>query len=100
MVDMWGDWSLFQKLLSLLKKIAEQHKVSISNVAVRYILEQPTVAGTNVGTRLNISENIQDNSRIFDFNLDMEDDRQIDDLTGESRDLLKLIGDCGDEYRR
>ena len=99
-IDMWGGWNLFQKLLNILKEIADKHKVSLSNVAVRYILEQPTVAGAIVGTRLSISENIQDNSRIFDFNLDIEDYRKIDDLTGESRDLFKLIGDCGDEYRR
>lgn len=100
MIDMCGDWSLFQKLLNLLKKIADKHKVSISNVAVCYILEQPTVAGAIVGARLSISENFQYNSRVFDFNLDVEDYRQIDDLTRESRDLFKLISDCGDEYRR
>ncbi|MCL2932756.1 MAG: aldo/keto reductase [Trichodesmium sp. MAG_R03] len=100
MVDMWGGWSLFQKLLSLLKKIADKHKVSISNVAVRYILEQPTVAGAIVGTRLSISENLQDNFRVFDFNLDAEDYEKINYFTGESRDLFKFLGDCGDEYRR
>lgn len=99
MIDMWGGWSLFQKLLNLLKKIADKYKVSISNVAVRYVLEQPTVAGAIVGARLSISEIFQDNYRIFDFNLDVEDYRQINDLTGESRDLFKLIGYCGDEYR-
>ena len=100
MVGMWGGWNLFQKLLSLLKKIADKHKVSISNVAVRYILEQPTVAGAIVGTRLSISENLQDNFRVFDFNLDAEDYEKINYLTGESQDLFKFIGDCGDEYRR
>ncbi len=69
-------------------------------MAVRYILEQPTVAGAIVGYRLSISENFQDNSRVFDFNLDVKDYEQINNLTGESRDLFKLIGDCGDEYRR
>ncbi len=100
MVDMWGGWSLFQKLLNLLKKIADKYKVSISNVAVRYILEQPTVGGAIVGARLSISENLQDNSRVFDFNLDLEDYEQIDDINRESQDLFKFIGDCGDEYRR
>ncbi|NEP85873.1 MAG: aldo/keto reductase [Okeania sp. SIO2C2] len=100
MVDTWGGWSLFQKLLNLLKKIADQHKVSISNVAVRYILEQPSVAGAIVGATLSISENLQDNSRVFHFNLDVEDYQQIDNLSRESRNLFKIIGDCGDEYRR
>ncbi|WP_375339692.1 aldo/keto reductase [Okeania sp. SIO2G4] len=100
MVDTWGGWSLFQKLLNLLKKIADKHKVSISNVAVRYILEQPSVAGAIVGATLSISENLQDNSRVFHFNLDVEDYQQIDNLSRESRNLFKIIGDCGDEYRR
>lgn len=100
MVDIWGGWSRFQKLLNLLKTIADRHKVSISNVAVRYVLEQPTVAGAIVGARLSISENLQDNSRVFNFKLNSEDYQQINDLTGQSQNLFKLIGDCGDEYRR
>ncbi len=68
----------------MLKKIAEQHKVSISNVAVRYVLEQPTVAGAIVGARLGISENLQDNSQVFDFSLDVEDYEQINNVTAES----------------
>ncbi len=49
MVYIWGGWSLFKKLLNLLKKIADKYKFSISYVAFRYILEQPTVAGSIVG---------------------------------------------------
>jgi len=52
-------------------------------VAVHYILQQQTVVGAIVGARLNISENLQDNSWVFDFNLDVEDYRQIDNLIGE-----------------
>ena len=54
MVDAWGGWSLFQALLAVLKQIAIKHDVSIANVAVRYILSQPTVAGAIVGTRLGV----------------------------------------------
>ncbi len=53
-----------------------------------------------MGARLSISENLRDNTRVFDFNLDVEDYQQIDSLIGKSRNLFKLIGDCGDEYRR
>lgn len=87
-------------MLKTLQEIASKHKVSIPNVAVRYILDKPAVAGVIVGARLSISEHIESNSKVFDFALLSEDLEQIDAVTGKSRDLYKLIGDCGDEYRR
>jgi aryl-alcohol dehydrogenase-like predicted oxidoreductase len=100
MVDAWGGWSLFQNLLSILKQIADKYRVSIANIAVRYVLEQPTVAGAIVGARLSIAEHIEDNANVFNFNLDEEDYRQLETVFNQSRDLYQLIGDCGDEYRR
>jgi aryl-alcohol dehydrogenase-like predicted oxidoreductase len=100
MIDGWGGWKLFQELLSTLKTIADKYRVSIPNVAVRYILDKPAVAGVIVGARLGVSEHIEDNARVFTFSLDAEDLNQIDVVTGKSRDLYQLIGDCGDEYRR
>ena len=100
MIDSWGGWSLFQELLSTLKEIADKHGVSISNVAVRYILDKPSVGGVIVGARLGISEHIEENAKVFNFTLDAEDMNQIDAVSGKSRDLYQLIGDCGDEYRR
>ena len=100
MVDSWGGWNLFQRLLKLLKEIADKHGVSIANVAVRYVLEQPKVAGVIVGARLGISEHLNENAKVFDFKLDAEDYDKIEAIAAESRDLFKFIGDCGDEYRR
>lgn len=100
MVDAWGGWDLFQELLATLGQIASKHGVSISNVAVRYVLEQPAVAGAIVGTRLGISAHIQENAKLFDLQLDSADNEQISAVVGKSRDLYQLIGDCGDEYRR
>ncbi|BAY30704.1 aldo/keto reductase [Nostoc carneum NIES-2107] len=100
MIDAWGGWQLFQELLTVIKSIADKHKVSISNVAVRYILDKPSVGGVIVGARLGISEHIEDNAKIFSFNLDEEDLNKIDTVSRQSRDLYQLIGDCGDEYRR
>jgi len=100
MVDAWGGWNLFQELLATLGQIASKHGVSISNVAVRYVLEQPAVAGAIVGARLGISAHIQENAKVFDLQLDSSDYEQISAVVGKSRDLYKLIGDCGDEYRR
>lgn len=100
MVDAWGNWQLFQDLLTKIKQIADKHGVSIANVAVRYVLEQPAVAGVIVGARLSIAEHIEDNARVFDFALDKEDYQQLNAITEQSRDLWQVIGDCGDEYRR
>lgn len=99
MLDTWGGWSLFQELLSLLKQIADKYAVSIANVAVRYILDQPTVAGAIVGARLSVSEHLADNAKVFDFSLDTDDIERIKAIVGRSRDLYQAIGDCGDEYR-
>jgi aryl-alcohol dehydrogenase-like predicted oxidoreductase len=100
MIDAWGNWSLFQELLSTLKQIADKHGVSISNVAVRYILEKPALAGVIVGARLGVSEHLEDNARVFNFTLDNEDSLRLNAVSGNSRDLYQIIGDCGDEYRK
>jgi aryl-alcohol dehydrogenase-like predicted oxidoreductase len=100
MVDAWGGWALFQELLQTLHGIAQKHDVSIANVAVRYVIEQPAVAGAIVGARLGVSEHIAANARVFNFALDAEDYAQIETVTSKSRDLFQVIGDCGDEYRR
>ncbi|MBD2364708.1 aldo/keto reductase [Anabaena minutissima FACHB-250] len=100
MIDGWGGWELFQELLSTLKEIADKHGVSISNVAVRSILDQPAVGGVIVGARLGIAEHIEDNAKIFSLNLDAEDSDRINTISQKSRDLYQVIGDCGDEYRK
>jgi len=100
MIDAWGGWSLFQDLLVTLKSIADKHGVSIANVAVRYILDRPAVAGVIVGARLGVSDHRADNARVFGFTLDTEDHDRIQAILDRSRDLFHLIGDCGDEYRR
>jgi aryl-alcohol dehydrogenase-like predicted oxidoreductase len=100
MVDAWGGWGLFQDLLSVLKRVADKHGVSIATIAVRYILDRPAVAGVIVGTRLGVAEHREDNARSFDVTLDPEDQAEIEAMLAKSRDLYRLIGDCGDEYRR
>ncbi len=100
MIDAWGGWRLFQTLLRTLQSIAQKHGVSLANAAVRAILDRPAVAGVIVGARLGIAEHRADNARVFDLVLDVDDLRQIEAVTGQGRDLLRVIGDCGDEYRR
>ncbi|KAL8486616.1 hypothetical protein ACS0TY_023343 [Phlomoides rotata] len=100
MVDAWGGWSLFQVLLQTLKRVASKHGVSIPTVAVRYILDQQAVGGSMIGVRLGLSDHIKDANAIFSLALDVEDISSILEVTQKGKDLMKIIGDCGDEYRR
>jgi aryl-alcohol dehydrogenase-like predicted oxidoreductase len=100
MVDAWGGWSLFQELLTSLKEVADKHGVSIANIAVRYILERPAVAGVIAGVRLGLTDHRADNARVFDFQLDSEGYERVQSVLSRSRDLYRIIGDCGSEYRR
>ena len=99
MVDAWGGWNLFQDLLSTLKRIAQKYNVSIANVATRYILDKPAVAGVIIGARLGIVDHINNNAQVFNFSLDKSDCDGIDAACTKSNNLFEIIGDCGDEYR-
>jgi len=99
MIDAWGGWNLFQELLRKLDEIAQKHRVSIANIATRYILDKPQVAGVIIGARLGISEHIDENSRVFDLKLDNDDNDKIMTVISKSSDLFASIGDCGGEYR-
>ena len=65
----------------------------------RYVLDRPAVAGVIIGARLSIAEHLADNARIFEFALEADDLAAIEPVLAKSRDLMRLIGDCGDEYR-
>jgi aryl-alcohol dehydrogenase-like predicted oxidoreductase len=100
MIDAWGGWASFQRLLASLQRLAKKHDVTIACVAARAVLDRPAVGGVIVGVRLGESEHITDNLRTFDLALDAEDLETINAATAGSRDLFQTIGDCGDEYRR
>ncbi|KAI1892938.1 hypothetical protein AGOR_G00138660 [Albula goreensis] len=101
MVDLWGGWGLFQELLSALDVVAGRHGCSIANVATKYVLDRPAVGGVIVGCRLGVAgaEHIQDNLRSLNVSITPEDLSAIDHVLHRSRDLMRAIGDCGDEYR-
>ncbi len=99
MIDAWGGWTLFQELLAVLKDIADKHRVGVANVGVRYVLDRPSVAGVIVGARLGVAQHLADNTRVFGFALDDSDLALIEAVLAKSRDLMTVIGDCGDEYR-
>jgi len=99
MIDIWGGWQLFQKLLCVMDQIAKKHDTSIANVATRFVLDMPEVAGVIIGARLGITNHISDNLRVFSLSLDSDDYEEIKSVTSKSNDLFDVIGDCGDEYR-
>ena len=99
MIDTWGNWNLFQRLLLVLDNIAKKHRASITNVATNYILSKATVAGVIIGARLGIIDHINDNSNVFNFNLDDSDLESINQVCEKSNNLYEIIGDCGEEYR-
>ena len=41
-ISYWGGWGLFQELLRVLDTVAKKHRVSLSNVALRWVIDQPT----------------------------------------------------------
>ena len=99
MIDAWGGWDLFQKLLLTLKSIAQKYDVSIANVATNYILAKAAVAGVIIGDRLGIVDHRNDNTQVFNFDLDKSDCNAIDAVCTNANNLFEIIGDCGDEYR-
>lgn len=96
-IDEAGSWSDFQNLLPTLDRISQKHQISIANVATKFILEQSHVAGVIVGARLGKSEHIQDNAKLFRFELDQDDLNAIQEQLDQ---LNSIHGDCGDEYRK
>ncbi len=90
-----GGWEALQRLLRALAGVAERHGVSIANVASRYILEQPAVAGVIIGARLGQSDHVDDNRRLFAFTLTAQDHDEITrrraTLTRDPRRLRRRV---------
>lgn len=92
----------------MLGDIAQKHgaEISLTNVATRWVLQQPAVGAVIVGTRLGVSSHAEDNLKVFQFQLDAEDMEAINTIAlGEAQARMKAkavfdkLGDCGNEYR-
>lgn len=124
MIRQWGSWTLFQEMLHALRQIADRHQIAISsrvsssgdaeasaescsnpinisiaNIGTRWVLEQPAVGAVIVGVRPGVSDHSRDNAIVFQFALTPEDKAEIAAIQAKGRDLMQVIGDCGDEYR-
>jgi aryl-alcohol dehydrogenase-like predicted oxidoreductase/enamine deaminase RidA (YjgF/YER057c/UK114 family) len=96
-IDTVGGWAVLQKVLATAKAIAVKHRVSVANVAARWVLEQEAVGAVIIGARLGEREHRDDNLALFGFALDEADRGRL----AEAQSLLRDVpGDCGDEYRK
>ena len=96
-IDVTGGWKKFQPLLRVLQEIAKKHAVSISNIAMKYILEKPSVGGVIIGARLGKKNYIKENLKVFEIELDEADKKVIHEIQSQ---FDPVHGDCGDEYRK
>jgi aryl-alcohol dehydrogenase-like predicted oxidoreductase len=89
-IDDFGGWTLFQELLATLDRIARRHGATIMNVATRWVLDRPHVAGVIVGARY--ADHLDANLGVFKLKLDAADRAAIDGV------LAKRQGPHGDTY--
>lgn len=85
--------------MSLLSVAFPQFLTIVIMTVVFCGLVQTSVAGSMVGVRLGLSEHIKDTNAIFSLELDEEDMNSITEVSKKGRNLMDIIGDCGDEYR-
>ena len=96
-IKSYGGWKKFQVLLHALFEISQKHGVSVSNVATRWVIEQPAVGAIIVGARLGERQYRESNLNLFTFSLDADD---YDNISKATETASKIPGDCGSEYRK
>jgi aryl-alcohol dehydrogenase-like predicted oxidoreductase len=75
-IDEAGGWNLFQALLAALRQVADRHEVTIANVAVRAMLDNPDVGAVILGARY--AHHLPQNLKALGFRLDEEDRARLD----------------------
>ena len=74
-VDEFGDWDEFQRVLRTLRSIADRHGIDLAAVATRFVLDRPGVAAAITGIRR--PSHLRDLDRIFEFAIDDADLAEI-----------------------
>ncbi len=80
-IDEFGGWDRFQRLLTAVAGVAARHAVGIGTVAVAWVLAQPQVAAVIVGARS--AAHLDDTVRAATLVLDREDHAAIAAVLGE-----------------
>lgn len=89
-IEDFGGWSLFQELLGVLQSIGRAHGCNIGQVATRYVLDRPGVAGAIVGATS--TKHLAGNLRIDGLQLTAAEHAALDAV------LAKRSGPPGDCY--
>ena len=89
-IDEFGRWSDLQALLQALHAIGQRHAVSLSSVAIRWVLDQPGVAAAVVGARY--ADRLDSTLQVFSFQLDAQDHALLDPI------LDACPGPAGEPY--
>ena len=84
-IDDFGGWGLFQKLLQTLRRIANSHGSDIATVASAAMLKRPAVAGVIIGARNR--SHLDSNLAISSLALTDEDHAGIDAVLALANDL-------------
>jgi len=85
-----GPWELFQELLAVLRRIGGRHGVSLSTVALRWVLDRPGVAAAIVGATGD--RHLERTLDAFRLRLDGEDRAAIEGV------VARAAGPAGDVY--
>ncbi|RXI04769.1 hypothetical protein DVH24_039043 [Malus domestica] len=93
---MCGRWSMPGEVGAFSKLFFRHSKALLLNMGSR----SPTLLSTTKSEVFGLSEHIQDCNAVFSLTLDEEDRSSIKEVTKKGKNLLQVIGDCGDEYRR
>ena len=89
-IDEFGGWAVFQRLLCVLQQIGQRHGVGIATVATRWVLDQPGVGAAIVGARY--ADRLHDTMAIFGLQLDAQDHALLSPI------LEAHPGPTGDTY--
>jgi aryl-alcohol dehydrogenase-like predicted oxidoreductase len=82
-IEEFGGMELFQEILHTLQRISNKYNVGIAEIAAKYILQKPSVAGIIIGARnTNHLENL---SRLSLFELDEGDFLEIDAVLSQAK---------------
>jgi aryl-alcohol dehydrogenase-like predicted oxidoreductase len=101
-IEDFGGWALFQRLLRAMAEIGARHGVGIGEVALRWTLDRPGVAGCIVGATS--TRHLAANGRVFDFALTDEDRGRLalitDERSGPAGDCYQLENDRNGRHGR
>lgn len=84
-IDEFGDWAMFQRLLHTLREIADIHDVDIATVAMRFIIDRASHTAVIIGARSDA--HLTNNLKTFSFSLSDADKSRIEAVLSAAREV-------------